>query len=77
MADTTIAGGTAGLTCRVTTLGNIALATGKIGACLMYRLIRNNLAGAGSDPAADPFVVSLGLHFIADTGGSRSMYTKT
>jgi len=77
MADTTIAGGTADLTCQSTTIGNIALATGKIGAQLIYRFQRVALAGAGSNPAADPFCIAIGVHYLADTQGSRSQYTKT
>lgn len=60
---------------RVSTIFTIPGATLKIGAQLLMRLKRiasvTNVA-----PVANPFVISFGVHFQADTCGSRSVTSK-
>lgn len=60
---------------RVSTIYTIPGSTLKIGAQLLMRLKR--IASVTNPaPAADPFVISFGVHFEADTLGSRSVSTK-
>jgi hypothetical protein len=60
---------------RVGTIYTIPGGTLKIGAQLLMRLKR--IASVTNPaPVADPFVISFGVHFEADTCGSRSVSTK-
>lgn len=45
-----------------------------IGSQIILRLKR--IAAAGTAPAADPFVISFGIHYLADTDGSTSITSK-
>lgn len=60
---------------RVSTIYTIPASTLKVGAQLLMRLKRiasvTNVA-----PAADPFVISFGVHYEADTVGSRAVFSK-
>jgi len=60
---------------RVGTIYTIPASTLKVGAHLMIRLKRI-ASVANVAPAADPFVISLGIHFQSDTVGSRSVFSK-
>jgi len=59
---------------RVGTVFVIPSGTLRVGAHILIRLKR--IAAAGTAPAADPFLISFGLHHQADTRGSRSIYSK-
>jgi len=60
---------------RITTIFTIPGATLKIGGQLLMRLKR--IASVTNPaPAANPFVISFGVHYEADTIGSRSVTTK-
>ena len=56
-------------------IGDITMTNFKIGACICFVFKRVALAD-GSNPANDPFVVSIGAHYAIDTMGSRSEATK-
>lgn len=60
---------------RITTIYTIPGSTLKIGAQLLMRLKRI-ASVANVAPAADPFVISFGVHFEADTLGSRTVIGK-
>lgn len=55
-------------------LGTIAGANLKIGAQLKLRIKR--IAGTGSEPAANPFLGMVGVHYQIDTLGSRTASAK-
>ena len=57
-----------------TAIGIITPTGINIGAQIMMRLKR--IAAAGTAPAANPFALSLGIHYEKDTPGSRSIATK-
>lgn len=60
---------------RISTIYTIPGGTLKIGAQLLMRLKRI-ASVANPAPAANPFVISFGVHFQADTVGSRTVSTK-
>ena len=59
---------------RVSTIATVATTGLKVGAMLLMRLKR--IAAAGAAPAADPFLISFGVHYEADTDGSRTTFSK-
>lgn len=59
---------------RVGTIFVIPAGTLRIGAHLLVRLKR--IAAAGTAPAADPFLISFGVHYQSDYRGSRSTFFK-
>jgi len=59
---------------RVGTIFVIPAGTLKIGAHLLVRLKR--IAAAATAPAADPFLISFGVHYQSDSRGSRSTFFK-
>jgi len=56
-------------------IGDITGTGFKIGAIICFLFKRVALVG-GTNPAADPFVVSLGVHYEQDTVGSRTEVAK-
>ena len=56
-------------------IGDITGTGFKIGAVICFVLTRIDLVD-GSDPASDPFVVSVGIHYEQDTIGSRTETAK-
>lgn len=59
---------------RVSSIATIAVPGIRIGAQFTVRLKR--IAAAGTAPVADPFVISLGVHYQRDTHGSRGIASK-
>jgi len=59
---------------RVGTIYTIPAGTLKVGAQILIRLKR--IAAAGTAPAADPFLISFGIHYQSDTRGSRTTFSK-
>ena len=59
---------------RVGTVFVIPAGTLRVGAHIIIRLKR--IAATATAPAADPFLVSFGVHYQSDTRGSRSTYFK-
>ena len=55
-------------------LGTITGAGYKIGAVLTLRLKR--IAGTGTEPANNPFIANIGIHYEMDTIGSRTPTAK-
>ena len=70
-----IASGTADRTHIYTSIGTITTTSKDIGAILLIR-IRRITAVTGSDPANNPFGLSLGIHYEQDTIGSRLLSSK-
>lgn len=73
--DLLIPGGTADRTMLLFSIGNFTPAA-RIGGHVKARLSRIALAGAGTAPAANPFVEMLQLHVECDTLGSRQISSK-
>lgn len=67
---TTIAIGEAAKTHKYSSVGVITPTGGKIGGYLVMKLKR--IAGGGTEPAADPFVLACGAHIQINTLGSRT-----
>ena len=57
-------------------MGDIAGATYKIGSLLKMRVTRIAKSAGGANPAADPFVEQVGIHYQIDTIGSRQELVK-
>ena len=55
-------------------MGDIAGGTYKINSLLKFRVKR--VAGTGTEPANDPFVEQIGIHYQIDTVGSRTEFIK-
>jgi len=72
--ETTIPGATPDLTHMYTSVETIPGAAVTIGAIIKARVRR--VAAVGTDPAADPFGLMLGVHYPKDTMGSRTLGAK-
>lgn len=72
--ETTIPANTPDKAHIISSFGLIALPTIKIGAYIIGRFKR--IASTGTNPAANPFALTVGGHIEKDTCGSRQMYTK-
>ena len=73
--EVTIPAGTADLTHMYTSVADVALGSGEIGAIVKFRIRR--IAAAGTDPDYDPFGIQVGIHYESDTIGSNSESSKT
>jgi len=56
------------------TMGTLTMTNYKIGSIIKLRLKR--IAGTGTEPAVNPFVEMVGIHYQKDTLGSRQLSTK-
>jgi hypothetical protein len=73
-AEKTIAANLADKTHLYLTLGNITGTNYKIGAAIKLRVKR--IASTGTEPANDPFLAMVGLHYQIDAIGSSSQTSK-
>jgi len=73
-AEYTIVGSTADKTHLFLDMGDITGTGYKIGSLIKFRLKR--VAGTGTDPANDPFVEMVGIHYQVDAVGSKTELTK-
>ena len=55
-------------------IGAISVENMKLGAQMCFDFKR--IAASGTDPSNDPFVITVGAHYLQDTNGSRQMLTK-
>lgn len=69
-AETTISANTPTKTHMYTSVGTVTPTGGKIGAYLLMSLKR--IAASSTAPAADPFLLAVGVHVKSDTMGSRT-----
>ena len=74
VVEDTIPANEAAFTHHLVNFPTITPTGGKIGAQLICQLTR--VTAAGTSPATNPFALSLGLHFLADTLGSRTATSK-
>lgn len=73
-AEITIPANTADKTAWIISLGSDITGSFLQGSSLVSRVRR--IASTGTEPAADPFVVQIGIHIEEDTVGSRTLSTK-
>lgn len=55
-------------------LSDITAGTFEVGALITFRVRR--IAAVGDDPSSNPFGLQVGVHYMTDTVGSRTEYTK-
>lgn len=60
----------------LTTVSSTALADYKIGSGFMGRLTRIAKTSGGADPQGDIFALNMGIHYVVDTLGSRTIAGK-
>lgn len=72
--ETIIPSGELGKKLKYTQIGKDKLSTGKIGGQLLMRLTR--IASDGDAPAVSPFAFQLGIHYLCDALGSKTMAAK-
>lgn len=75
-AELTIVGGTADRTHLLLDFPDVTGTGYKIGSLLKMRIKRIAKSAGGADPAANPFIEQLGIHYQIDTIGSRQELVK-